>query len=257
MADKVVERQAGQFAQERFERRRRAWLRRVWWALPLVGLFVAAAPVLVAALVAPDELTFFIGLGVGAAIGMLMTLVMSPPPHIERWRQGAEGERATAKALRPLTKRGWVLVHDIQTEWGNIDHVLVGPPGVFMLETKNLGGVVSVADDKLTVRWREAPDDGYVLDHVGPRARARAATLHAGFRAAGVRPGWLQAVVVLWPKFEQGVVEGDRTIWVSGPNLVDVLSARPARLRGEEIASVAALLRSDRGSHDPHWSATR
>lgn len=244
MPPDVVERSAGQFAQERYEQRRRAWLRRVWWAFPLVGAMVAAAPILIAWLLARDELTFFVGLGIGAAVGMVMTLALSPPGHIERWREGAEGERATAKALRPLTKAGWVLVHDIQTGHGNIDHVLIGPPGVFMLETKKLGGLVSVDADQLTVRWRDAPDDGYVLDRVGSQARGRAAALHDAFRAGGVRPGWLQAVVVLWSTFDEQIVEHNRTIWIHGTRLVDVLTARPTRLSTEEIAKAATLLRS-------------
>jgi hypothetical protein len=242
MSSDVNERRPGQFAQEHFEQLRGAWLRRVWWALPLVGLLVAAAPLLIAVAVAPEYVTFFAGMGIGAATGMIMTLVLTPPPHIENWRQGAEGERATAKALRPLTREGWVLVNDIQTDRGNIDHVLIGPSGVYLLETKKLGGVVSVADDKLRLRWRDAPDDGYVLDRVGVRARGQAAALHERFRAAGIRPGWLQAVVVVWAPFEQRVVDADRTLWVHGAELATVLRSRPTRLGEQDIAEAAALL---------------
>jgi len=48
----------------------------------------------------------------------------------------AEGEKATAKALRGLVKSGWTLLNDVDWGRGNIDHVLVGPAGVFLLETK-------------------------------------------------------------------------------------------------------------------------
>jgi hypothetical protein len=138
---------------------------------------VAAGPILVALAVDRDHLALFASFGIGAGLGMAVAVALSPPPHIERWREGAEGERATAKALRPLTKAGWVLVHDMQTDRGNIDHVLVGPPGVFMLETKKLGGLVSVCDDKLQVRWRDAPDDGYALrERARWRVRSRTAT---------------------------------------------------------------------------------
>ncbi|MBV8999995.1 MAG: NERD domain-containing protein [Solirubrobacterales bacterium] len=78
-----------------------------------------------------------------------------------RWRLGADGERATARPIRPLLRCGWTLINDTPTAWGNIDHVLIGPPGVFLLESKNLNGLVSIERGVLSVRWREDPDDGY------------------------------------------------------------------------------------------------
>lgn len=244
MATTVQQRAPGQFAQDRFRQRNRAWLKRVWWILPPAGLLVGAAPVLVALLAAPDQLTLFIGVGLGAGGTFVMAMAMSPPAHIERWREGAEGERRTAKALKPLLNAGWVVVHDIQTGKANRDHVLVGAPGVFVLETKNLGGLASVADDKLKVRWRDARDGGcYVLDGVGNQVRGQAAAVHAELRAAGVRSGWVQAVVVLWSDFEQHVVEAPKTLWVHGSKLVGNLAARDTHLDDLEIAIIAEVLR--------------
>jgi hypothetical protein len=91
----------------------------------------------------------------------LLTLGGSPPEHIDRWRRDAYGEKATAKRVRGLVRRGWVLVNDIDIGLGNIDHVLIGPPGVFLLESKWLAGLVSVSRGVLTVTPREDPDDGY------------------------------------------------------------------------------------------------
>lgn len=51
-------------------------------------------------------------------------------------RKGYEGELATAQLLGPLLAEGWQLFHDIPLPRGNIDHVLVGPGGVFAVETK-------------------------------------------------------------------------------------------------------------------------
>ena len=243
MAITAQQRAPGQFAQNRFRQRNRAWLKRVWWVLPPAGLLVGAAPVLVALLVAPDQLTLFIGVGLGAGVTFVMALAMSPPAHIEHWREGAEGERRTAKALKPLLNAGWVVVHDIQTGRANRDHVLVGPPGVFVLETKNLGGIAAVADDKLKVRWRDAPDDGYVRDGVGNQVRGQAAALHAELCAAGVYSRWVQAVVVLWSDFEQQVVEAPRTLWVHGSKLAGNLAARDTHLNDLEIARIAEVLR--------------
>jgi Nuclease-related domain len=63
----------------------------------------------------------------GAVITALMALRDSPPDYIARWELGAWGERATGRALRPLRHEGWHVLHDLQHEHGNIDHVVVGP----------------------------------------------------------------------------------------------------------------------------------
>jgi hypothetical protein len=50
------------------------------------------------------------------------------------------GERMTAEELEPLRAQGWQVFHDVPAESGkqefNIDHVVVGPGGVFSIETK-------------------------------------------------------------------------------------------------------------------------
>lgn len=50
------------------------------------------------------------------------------------------GERITAEELEPLKAEGWQIFHDVpvsagKSEW-NIDHVAVGPGGIFAIETK-------------------------------------------------------------------------------------------------------------------------
>ncbi len=50
------------------------------------------------------------------------------------------GERMVAEELEPLRAKGWEVFHDVPAESGkqefNIDHVLIGPGGVFSIETK-------------------------------------------------------------------------------------------------------------------------
>ncbi len=237
-----MQRRAGQFAEERFRERRRAWLRRVWWVLPVVAVLVVGLVAGVGVLVRPSDPSFFWGLGVGAALALVMCFADSPPPHIERWRQGAQGERDTARVLRPLTTAGWTLFNDIDRGRGNIDHVLVGPAGVFLLETKNLNGLCSVQRGALSVRWREDPDDGYENRSIAPRARAVAAELAEALRTAGLRRHWVQPVVVLWAEFSQRSVESESVAWVRGKDLADVLGHRPIRLTTEEIAEVVRAL---------------
>lgn len=54
--------------------------------------------------------------------------------------RGERGELSVAEALDELRKDGYRVIHDIVREGFNIDHVLVGPAGVFAIETKFRSG---------------------------------------------------------------------------------------------------------------------
>jgi hypothetical protein len=242
MSMDTAERQPGQFASERFRERNRAWLRRVWWRILLVLASLTAAEAAIALLVGGASKGFFSGFGAGAVIATLMLTADRPPHHIERWRQGADGERATARALRPLTANAWTVLHDIQTTRGNLDHLLIGPAGAFLLESKNLNGTVTVHQGLLSVRWKEDPDDGYEQAHVAARVRGAAAELADRLRSAG-QPVWIQPIVVLWATFQQRSILSDGVAWIQGKNLAAVLTNRPRRLTDTQVDDLAAAVR--------------
>jgi hypothetical protein len=53
-----------------------------------------------------------------------------------RVRLGRDGERAVGEILHGLLAEGWQVFHDVPGEGFNIDHVAIGPAGVFTIETK-------------------------------------------------------------------------------------------------------------------------
>lgn len=55
---------------------------------------------------------------------------------IRRKRLGWEGELATGEALNRLYSHGYDIFHDLDCGGFNIDHIAVGPSGVFAIETK-------------------------------------------------------------------------------------------------------------------------
>ena len=85
----------------------------------------------------------------GALFGGLLVLV-ALGGHISayRWWLGAEGERETAKQIEKLPA-SWHCEHDLEFSKGNYDHVLVGPAGVFALDSKLLHGTVAAGQDML------------------------------------------------------------------------------------------------------------
>lgn len=92
-------------------------------------------------------------------------------------RLGMEGERAVAEALETLAEGGYRAFHDLPSDRGdcNIDHVLVGPAGVFAIETKTRrkpvkdAGQSKIHFDGETVRVGGGPADP------APVVQARAA----------------------------------------------------------------------------------
>lgn len=72
---------------------------------------------------------------------------------IQNYRLGEEGEIYVSQILEGLRASGYVSVHDIPAEFKgtkfNIDHVLVGPKGVFVVETKTWRKRVRI-DEKIS-----------------------------------------------------------------------------------------------------------
>ena len=68
------------------------------------------------------------------------------------WDAGAEGTTAVAEKLGELVPRGWYVLNDVH--WpgrpkASLDHVLVGPGGVIVVDSKNWTGEVRVASGVL------------------------------------------------------------------------------------------------------------
>ena len=208
-------------------------LRWITWPL-IVGLGVAAH-------LFHGEWTFALAFIAGAFLGMYLVMRDSPPEHVEWWLRGSMGERQTARALRPLRKAGWTIIHDLPNGKGNFDHVAVGPGGVVLLDSKRLGGEVAVSQDGvLEVRRLDDPEDGYIDHRLASRMRAQAAALR---REATIHH-WVDAVVVLWCPFPQGIVRADRVTFAGGSEVLTWMRQRPRTLTEEGVADIAERLQA-------------
>jgi hypothetical protein len=143
----------GGTAQAEYQRRRQAehaaWahtrpLRLAATALAGLGGLLAAA---VAGLPWPAAL----------AVTLLTTaaawwrLRFHPSPEALAWRRGADGERHVARLLEPLAKQGWGVEHDLPVRGatGNLSHVVIGPPGIFAIDTRHYRGRLRLSRDGL------------------------------------------------------------------------------------------------------------
>jgi hypothetical protein len=63
-------------------------------------------------------------------------------PEARAWQRGATGERRTARLLGRLERHGWAVLHDLACPGSraNIDHLAIGPGGVFVIDSKLYSG---------------------------------------------------------------------------------------------------------------------
>jgi hypothetical protein len=79
-----------------------------------------------------------------APVRSLLARMLLVPSDERAWRIGADGEEKVGRSLAKLTRRdgAWRVLHSIPVgdRGSDIDHVVIGPGGVFTLNTKNHPG---------------------------------------------------------------------------------------------------------------------
>jgi len=125
--------------------------------------------------------------------------------------EGISAERATAQALVPLQSEGCVVYHDVPADGFNLDHVVVGPNAVFMIETKSRRKPAARGKASAAVKFDgealEFPDwrETKILEQARAQARWLSDRL---FRKTGERipveavlalPGWYVTCSVPFP----------------------------------------------------------
>lgn len=82
----------------------------------------------------------------GRRLGALLLAASDEPQTTRVWALGSEGERALAAAL--ATVDGIEVIHDrrVPGTRANIDHIVIGPAGVFVVDAKAHAGNIRVRD---------------------------------------------------------------------------------------------------------------
>jgi Nuclease-related domain len=115
-----------------------AWIRTLPWRIAVI-LGIGAGGGILGSLLAPR-----LGLVLGglAAVAAGWGLRFRPSLDAVAWRRGAAGERRTARLLAPLERQGWAILHDlaIPGSRANLDHLAIGPGGVFVIDSKQYRG---------------------------------------------------------------------------------------------------------------------
>jgi hypothetical protein len=231
---------AGRSLGRHFKLVRKRWRRRMAPTIILVTTSLLACALLVR-LFLPWGPQFNAGVIVGAALVLFLWMWDEPPEVISKWARGAEGERMTAKALRRLPRGSWHVRHDLAARFGNVDHVVVGPGGVFLLDSKNLTGRALVEEGILSLERlgsRAFPLTGLPRSLHGAASGLRDRLAQATGWAADVYP-----VVVVCNDFPQRRAQAGRLTYVAVGELVDWLLEQPQRVAPNDLEAIAAILR--------------
>jgi Nuclease-related domain len=81
-----------------------------------------------------------------AAIALMLGIDRVIGANLGRRERGNRAEIGVGAILDGMAQGGWLARHDVDTGRGNIDHVAIGPGGLFTVETKSRAGRVSAAD---------------------------------------------------------------------------------------------------------------
>lgn len=150
------------------------------------ALVVGAALITGVALLVPSRFVqgLIVGVGITALLSMIGFLVLALSGTMARG-MGATAETWTASELRRLRRHGWRVINGVVLPSRDVDHLLVGPAGIIVVETK-----WSSTD------WHLAPADENVLAAVEQVvANARSLRLWQTIKRTRLP---VNPVVVLW-----------------------------------------------------------
>ena len=151
--------------------------------------------------------------------------------------KGARGEVYTAAHL-DLLPDSYQVFHDVKADQGNLDHVVVGPTGVFAVETKNWAAVVT-RDNGGELLHNNRPTDKRNVGYLKSRIR--------WLKAAIKREDLFVYGLVVFPRADLQTDADERKDTVDCLLLKDLcqhIQGKPNQLSRQEVTQIAAFLDS-------------
>lgn len=93
-------------------------------------------------------------------VGTFLARLVDAKTDERAWRVGADGEETVGSRLEKLRDHGWHILHAVPvgSKGSDIDHVLIGPGGVYTINTKtHPGGKIWVAQHAIRVNGQPVP----------------------------------------------------------------------------------------------------
>ncbi len=158
---------------------------------------------------------------------------------VEPIAKGLAGELAVERALSPLKASGYQILGDLQTGFGNVDIVVIGPTGVFAIEVKNWRGAFYLG------RGGRLMHGGRPCEEVVTQARREAMAVRDRLRDVP-EAQWVEALVVsAGVPVRRPIDQGNVTVLGVG-DVVEFIVTNRRRLSPLDVArATAAILRGN------------
>lgn len=153
-----------------------------------------------------------------------------------RWSAAAAGERQVAAALWALTGSGWTLLVDRRwpgTATANVDMILVGPAGVYVIDVKNWRDAPQIVNGELIAANRSCTSEAVKLQAV--TRRVEDALAHMQMSPVAVAP----VMVFVGRQVDERL---GRVHLVGIHELLHTVTSARTRLRPPVVRAVAAYL---------------
>ena len=156
---------------------------------------------------------------------------------IEKLKQGRDGEKAVGQYLELLREQGVKVYHDIPGDNFNLDHVLVAPSGVYVVETKTYskpdqGEAKIIYTGDTLIHQNGFKDDKPLI-----QVKAAANWLKQVIKESTGRDVDVKKVVLFPGWFIEPTAESKRSdVWVLNPKALGAFIANSGvRLSGEDL----------------------
>ncbi|WNG28617.1 NERD domain-containing protein [Cystobacter fuscus] len=167
-------------------------------------------------------------------INAAITRFFGVPSAEQAWGQGAAGEERVGGLLNQFRQFGWTVIHDLKlgSNGANVDHLVIGPPGVFVIDAKNVSGNVWVAGSNI---WVDGFSKNYVEEVEEQAMRVRKRFL----AATGWASLWVQGVLVFVASTPTVKEQPSHVAVVTDDAIVSVLQRWPAKYDQAEVEELA------------------
>lgn len=158
--------------------------------------------------------------------------------HVERFFKGARGEEHVSELLTHLPD-AYHVFNDFLASGSHVDHVVVGPAGVFSIETKCWNGKVTLEEGHILI-------NGRLPDHSPLRQTLKEA---ADVRAELAKKGWTGQVTPILAfasnTFEAQIAELQGVVILNANSLTNSFNTERIVLAPAEIDRLIALMENN------------
>lgn len=155
--------------------------------------------------------------------------------RVESFFKGARGEEHVAYLLS-LLPDSFHVFHDYEVGVHHVDHVVVGPTGIYAIETKNWRGRVALQDGLLAV-------DGHLPSRSPTtQAKSEAKAVKAALDKTGEDLSVVPVLCFASDTYQSVDDEIEKVAVVNAKNLRDWLQARPNVLSANESKRLVQLM---------------